>query len=335
MLLLALFLLTLLLCAFGKKDTVGFSKDKTDFLKVFSAVGIILHHLYLAFNLSLLHPFMYWGPIMVGLFFFISGYGLTFSVENKRNYLDGFIKKRVLVTLLPPAIIAFFLFQITRIVFYIQIPKIDIIGLVCRGDYNTILPNSWFVFVILLLYVVFYLSCKFIQPRKFRLAAILLFILLYVFLLKSVGFDGCWYKTILAFWMGMLFYYGEWEKMSLKCFLLFVVSMSVLIMGLVAMKFLPLHIDTSYILFAVFPLLFAVLISRVNVKKVTSSRCFVFLSSISYEMYLTHGIVIFLIKESGILSNDFAIIAWTFFLTMIMATLVNVASKRIQAVAKI
>ena len=101
------------------------------------------------------------------------------------------------------------------------------------------------------------------------------------------------------------------------------------------MKFLPLHIDTSYILFAVFPLLFAVLISRVNVKKVTSSRCFVFLSSISYEMYLTHGIVIFLIKESGILSNDFAIIAWTFFLTMIMATLVNVASKRIQAVAKI
>ena len=52
-------------------------------------------------------------------------------------------------------------------------------------------------------------------------------------------------------------------------------------------------------------------------------------------MYLTHGIVIFLINESGILSNDFAIIAWTFFLTMIMATLVNVASKRIQAVAKI
>lgn len=336
MLLLAFFLLILLFWAFRYNDVFGFTKDKSDFLKVFGTMGIVLHHLYLVHILSLLHQFLYWGPIMVGIFFFVSGYGLAYSAENKNNYLNGFIKRRMLFSILSPAIIAFFLFQIIRILIHFQIPEIDIRGLISRGDYSTILPNSWFVFVILLLYVVFYFSCKFIKTWKLRLAAILLFILVYIFLLKSGGFDGCWYKTILAFWMGMLFYHGEWDKkLSFRNFILLVVFMSVVVMGLIAMKLLPLHIDTSYILFAFFPSLIAVLISRVDVKRVTYNRYFKFLSSISYEIYLTHGIVIFIIKETAILSNAFAIIAWTFIFTIILAKLVNAVSKWIQAAAKI
>lgn len=334
MLLLAFILLILLLCTFGKEKGAQFSKDKTDFLKVFGAIGIVLHHLYLVLNLPMLQQFWYWGPIMVGLFFFVSGYGLAYSAENKRDYLKGLIKRRVLATILPPAIIAFFFFQVTRTAVYQQIPTIDVEGFICRGDYNTILPNSWFVFVILLLYVVFYISYKGVFQNRLRLALISVFILLYIFLLKYIGFDGCWYKTILAFWMGMIFYYSDWYKMSSRKFLQFVTSVSFLIVGLVALKFLPLHIDTSYILFAVFPLLFAIIISRVNVQKIVSNGLFKFLSSISYEIYLTHGIVIFLLKEISFVNNGIVVIALTFSLTIILAKMVNFLAKGVLAVVK-
>lgn len=47
------------------------------------------------------------GILCVAVFFFYSGYGLTISLRNKKNYMQGFIRKRFLTILVPYLMIAF------------------------------------------------------------------------------------------------------------------------------------------------------------------------------------------------------------------------------------
>ncbi|MFR3834984.1 MAG: acyltransferase family protein [Eubacterium sp.] len=41
------------------------------------------------------------GFLAVGMFFFCSGYGLTYSYINKENYIQHFLKRRLLCILIP------------------------------------------------------------------------------------------------------------------------------------------------------------------------------------------------------------------------------------------
>lgn len=67
----------LLLCA---KNTdfvpTDFTLDKTNLLKAILPFGIILHHISFNASQSVLYDFRFTGPYIVGLFFFMSGYGL-------------------------------------------------------------------------------------------------------------------------------------------------------------------------------------------------------------------------------------------------------------------
>ena len=83
-----------------------FSLEISKGIQGFLAFTIILHHIsvWLQSTNSIEGLFVYYyyfGAIVVGFFFFCSGYGLLYSLETKSNYLNGFIKKRVLTVLVP------------------------------------------------------------------------------------------------------------------------------------------------------------------------------------------------------------------------------------------
>lgn len=83
-------------------------RTTTNCCKGIAAIIIMLHHI--SFRLSNLPVFvkMIWYiafPI-VGFFFFMSGYGLTCGLMKKKDYLQGFLSKRLLNIFVPYVIVA-------------------------------------------------------------------------------------------------------------------------------------------------------------------------------------------------------------------------------------
>ena len=73
-------------------------------LRGFAAIGVILHHISQedAFQtIKQIGIFKDAGYFMVAIFFLCSGYGLMKNLETKPDYLDGFLKKRLPVIVIP------------------------------------------------------------------------------------------------------------------------------------------------------------------------------------------------------------------------------------------
>ena len=83
-------------------------RTTTNCCKGIAAIIIMLHHI--SFRLSNLpvyvKPIWYIAFPIVGFFFFMSGYGLTCGLLQKRNYLQGFLSKRLLNIIAPYVIVA-------------------------------------------------------------------------------------------------------------------------------------------------------------------------------------------------------------------------------------
>ena len=75
----------LFLVGLKSQDYRPFDKDKVVVLKPFLALGIVLSHLS-SYSIYL-HDFQRWGSLIVGIFFFISGYGLSYSLHYKVGYI--------------------------------------------------------------------------------------------------------------------------------------------------------------------------------------------------------------------------------------------------------
>ena len=104
-----IFLLCLVLAVMqyrkGEGDLHAFDVEATTVLKGLLAVGIVLHHVEAHVFLGkypLFSQLANWGLWIVVLFFFITGYGLQYSIEHKgRAYLNGFLTHRMGRVLVP------------------------------------------------------------------------------------------------------------------------------------------------------------------------------------------------------------------------------------------
>lgn len=113
---LALFTIYLCFCA---KTTIfepsNFSIEKTNLLKAVLPFGIIVHHLSFHAPQSVLYDFRFTGPYIVGLFFFMSGYGLEYQYHKGKIRAYGLfhrLKKLFVPFIIPTALyvcIVFFL----------------------------------------------------------------------------------------------------------------------------------------------------------------------------------------------------------------------------------
>lgn len=83
-------------------------RTTTNCCKGIAAIIIMLHHI--SFRVSNLpvyvKPIWYIAFPIVGFFFFMSGYGLTCGLLQKKNYLQGFLSKRLLNIIVPYVIVA-------------------------------------------------------------------------------------------------------------------------------------------------------------------------------------------------------------------------------------
>ncbi len=161
------------------------SLEVTKSLRGLCAIGVILHHIsqQTVFQNANgwgkpgeLFIFVNAGFYFVAIFFFFSGYGLLKSLDTKENYLQGFLKKRVLKTLVIPFYINIVLYGIFRLCIHEKLSPINwvfnFIGFTMMNEY------AWYPIVLAILYLAFYFIFKNIKNRKVCFALMLAIILL-------------------------------------------------------------------------------------------------------------------------------------------------------------
>lgn len=147
-------------CGKGSYNEDYLAPKQSKTVRGVAAIFILFHHL--SFKICVegsifYNCYAYVGILCVAVFFFYSGYGLTISLRNKKNYMQGFIRKRFLTILVPYLMIAF--------IYWIWSAmngnpySIRYMLLSYLSGYPFV-ENSWYVVVILFYYLVFYILVK-------------------------------------------------------------------------------------------------------------------------------------------------------------------------------
>lgn len=123
---------------------------------------VVISHLVKDYNLGIFNQLFDFGTYSVALFFFLSGYGLMYSLQNKENYLNNFLKKRIPKVAIPYLISTIVWIIISSIIY----PQKELF-LLKIFSYYPILPYGWYFVILIYLYFIFYISykyCKNITP---------------------------------------------------------------------------------------------------------------------------------------------------------------------------
>ena len=336
-----------MLCLFGicaiklikqQKNSTLYNFDNQTVLPLrgILALLIVLHHLVLVIkNLEIPHKLgaqqlMMWGGLVVGVFFFITGYGLTISILKKgKDYLKGFFKKRIM-KLLIPAIITTFFYQLGEVFFN----RFSISTIISDFSYGGLpLPNSWYVVAIIYFYTMFYLCAKNFKIET-TIIMMWIFSLIYILIIKHLNFGNYWWYSTFALNVGMTFAYIETkiknyikqnpQKGLFITFVIFLLTTTYALINSQTKINLPLgDIPTFWIT----PAILTVIIYFLGTPK---SKILDFLGKISYEIYIVHGIFIHWIIRTRIYSDRWILlIILVYVLSIISAYFLNKICKQI------
>lgn len=271
------------------------SRTQTKAIQGICAIVIVFHHMaqkvsapwlpreYFSHGLE---PFLYVGFLMVGVFFFCSGYGLYTSVKSKTDYLKNFLGSHIRPVIL--------IFLIANSVFYL-------VGNVFSG-YN------WYIYALLYLYVAFWISFRFIKKDGTAIAAIIGFVALYIAGCEFFA-AGTWcYNSIIAFPVGMLVAKNNdrtadflKKKYLLKLCALFALTVAALVSAEVlnartgaaeAEDTYNLMRYASVILWSVSATSFSLFLFAGSMKIQIKGRVWSFLGSITLELYMIHVVFV-------------------------------------------
>lgn len=296
-------LLWLLLIIIGlKKKQNGsvFSAEQTGALRGICAIEIMLGHIGIATGSIFLFPNRKAGILFVGIFFLLSGYGLSCSIANKQDYLRGFLKNRLKKVLIP-----------AYVVFAIQLLGYNIIN----GEnsfWSQIFDlklffeaTNWYVWECIALYIFFYVSYKYCAKYAEQMIwAICIGFIIVAFFLKI---DNPWYGSTLCFPLGMLYYRHE-DKVALifensikrwgsaVLVLVGIVSIAILVFFALGEESFIGNLVARNIASVSFGMAAIVVLTRVRI----INRVSLFLGKISYEIFLIHPTVILMLEEIGI-----------------------------------
>lgn len=199
---------------------------------------------------------------------------------------------------------------------------------------DTILPFSWFCYVIIIYYLAYYYSLRLTKSIcKTIIFLLVLTIVCYVIMGKYLNFGDWWYRSTLGFNLGMIIkYYETYIKALLTQFIIpvmFLVPFG--LFCIYAAGHFGVDMEMQAIGFSLLLLLF------IYVTGFKTSKYFNWLDKYSYEIYLCHpmGIAFYTLWPMDGIFGDFI---YTFFLlsvTMLMAYLLKTITIKIYLLYKL
>ena len=295
-----------------------FIKDRTYLLKAFLPYMIFIHHSHL-FDES----FHFVGIFVVALFFFISGYGL----ETKRK--SGIVINKVflikaLKKLIIPLIIPIIIYVCCRL----YNDSFDIIYKDNIKKYQIILPYTWYVVTLIILYLFFYISVGLSKGKNILYFFIIIAeILSFNLIGRFLGIPGIAHITTTAFIAGVVYKNIEINIVSRfnhNVILYTLVSSVILVIVTMWIQGNPLNNKDIPLTAFVWPILFMTLYAVIPTYNEHSPWMggAKFLSSISYELYICQSIPFLLLGAK----NQYHPIIYLFYL-FILCTVVAFVCK--------
>ena len=271
-----------------------FDKQNSNAMRGFWCLIVILVHIPASYQnriQDMLGSFAYIG---VTFFFMTSAYGLKLGIKKDPDSIRYFWGKR-----LPKLLIPMFLVNIVSLIFRVIEGSGISLGILIN-------INGW-VQWLFVCYLIFWTVNRFVTFDRFRTggyADIIVCVLIIAFsvaiyVLRSYISGTTWCPEVFGFVWGIVFFhiknrFAEWmgKKWFLKCIALCVIAGMV---GVVYLKLKPMIFFGDYILKILLGVLIIAFMLAVNSHVAIGNKVSLFLGSISYEVYLLHGIVFGLI----------------------------------------
>lgn len=289
------FLLFLYKIKFGVSDEF-MSKDYTTYLRGICALAIMLCHIRIT-NFAPLNVFNYLGNPIVGIFFFLSGYGMLTRIKQIGidNYMNGFILKRC-------------------VPLFVEYIFVWIFNFVCMflasGNFNflkeIITPHSWFIIMIEVLYIVFYIGYKLFKDNlRGLIIFVTIFELALIIALSAFGADEFWYLSLLCFSGGMIYSVVNLNKKKTLPLIFGFGALAVVATGAeYVLSDKPKIVVLWALIYNVSVLALAIVALSVGRYVRFKNPVFELCGKMSLEIYLLHGVFQYVFKEIKPIYNN-------------------------------
>lgn len=256
------------------------------------------------------------GQLLVVPFLFFSGYGIMFSISNKKAYINKF-PIRFLKVLFEFDVVVFMYAFVNYIIgnkFTISKLLASLIG------WDNIGNSNWYIFSILIMYIITYISFKFFS-RKYSTSILFVYLLtiVYILVIRYVGKESWWYNTVISYPTGMLFYlYKDYfNKTILKnkfyyCAFFF---------GLTTGFFLCYKFQKNIVLYSLMDICFILILLMILSKVDIGNKILAFLGKYTFEIYILQRIP-FILGEMYI-DNSYILFICSFIFTCIASIVLN------------
>lgn len=281
---------------YGSKLSEGqfFSKNYTSVLKGLCCLIVIYVHVKEGYGNKLQDAIGSFAYCCVTIFFLVSAYGMMLSAERKGDYLKGFWRNRLLALLVPSLVVNI----VGCVAHNIFSDDFSLKGLYQLNNYVAVLL-LWCVWF----YIVEWCKAKWFKDNT-RLGDVLLIVgvvasSLYGYFddpdpIKTGAFSGWPYERMGLVWGVLLYrYFHALEGWMAERRMAKVMVLTILggVLGVAYLKYKMVFFWGAYLLKVVLGFTLILLLFTLTSNRAFGNKVSLWLGNISYEVYLSHGIV--------------------------------------------
>ncbi len=264
------------------------------------------------------------GQLIVTLFLFYSGFGIMQSIKKKPNYMKKFMMHRFLPVYVSFAICLLFFLIGNAIIgkhYDLSITLLSFTGWTSIGNSN------WFMFVTFVIYILVYISFRFLHNQKNTLYGLLLFTILSIGFVVALALikdssESFWYNTILCFTFGMWYGYfldSKVEKLIKKNNISYLITLFSAIALIIIIHFI---IPINEIEFIIRSIIFSFIVILITMKvSFEKSKVLSFFGKHVFSIYILQRLVFRIITNLNLIDNQYLFFIISFGITIGFATL--------------